>query len=746
MNCAEMQKSEGQQQAEMMAMQQQQQQQQSVVTTTGCVVNQPQMQSFQTLQIQHQPPPSSTPMPSPSPVAMQMMPPQQPQMQQFATAEWQGQRIQLVPQQQGPMYVQQVYNAQNGQQYLIPANNMIHHPGQPLQVITTGKPTFQPGPMTPQLITPQGKATMVQATTQGGATQCYIPAQQASGNPNQTLLISHMPANQQGTAVMPQPSPTAKQQDQQKGKVIQAQAKPMQQQQNMIVQQQPQQIVTQGIPNQHIINPMQWPTFPSQGTVWAQPAGSMPMNTGISTTSSPIFIRSTQPDGTHVFIQSNAVQQQMQQQQMTTQAQIPQQQQQMKPVAVKPPETVTTQPNIQPKVTTQKTLTIRPSTVQQPIQPASSAATQTSVSLATAKPVQPKVKVRPGRPIGNKIADSQTKQISPQPQLQQQMTQTGQQLMVNKVLLPNNSQPMQIVSTEAPRVATNQTAPLMSKLLSVPQPIQFLPQTITMSQPQKEKAVLPPMMAPVVPMPPVVQTPVLQQGEQTAKEQSNQTAAEDSGKDDLETATTPETMDEDEEDLATDDKSKEKLKALVKPQVLTHVIEGFVIQEAGEPFPTTTTPEEMATCEYCKKTDVRSKFKKSKRFCSSSCAKSHKRQKEDKVGGKKARSAASESSGEELVIDETTTSSANPGSTPSPPAAPNVNPQEWTVKEVCDFIQVLPGCAEYVEDFSMQEIDGQALLLLRADHLMSAMGMKLGPALKICAKIQQLKNGIVDTS
>jgi hypothetical protein len=33
----------------------------------------------------------------------------------------------------------------------------------------------------------------------------------------------------------------------------------------------------------------------------------------INTTSSPIFIRSTQPDGTHVYIQSNQIQQQMQQ-------------------------------------------------------------------------------------------------------------------------------------------------------------------------------------------------------------------------------------------------------------------------------------------------------------------------------------------------------------------------------------------------------------------------------------------------
>jgi hypothetical protein len=84
-------------------------------------------------------------------------------------------------------------------------------------VITTGKPNFQPGPMTPQLISaPQGKTTMVQAAPQGNTTQCFIPAQQAQGGTNQTLLISHVGGGQQGAAVMPQPSPTAKQQEQQK--------------------------------------------------------------------------------------------------------------------------------------------------------------------------------------------------------------------------------------------------------------------------------------------------------------------------------------------------------------------------------------------------------------------------------------------------------------------------------------------------------------------------------------------------
>lgn len=57
-----------------------------------------------------------------------------------------------------------------------------------------------------------------------------------------------------------------------------------------------------------------------------------------------------------------------------------------------------------------------------------------------------------------------------------------------------------------------------------------------------------------------------------------------------------------------------------------------------------------------------------------------------------------------------------------------------------DFIQSLAGCAAYAHEFRSQEIDGQALLLLKEDHLMSAMNMKLGPALKICARINHLKD------
>ncbi|CAL8311315.1 unnamed protein product [Merluccius merluccius] len=52
----------------------------------------------------------------------------------------------------------------------------------------------------------------------------------------------------------------------------------------------------------------------------------------------------------------------------------------------------------------------------------------------------------------------------------------------------------------------------------------------------------------------------------------------------------------------------------------------------------------------------------------------------------------------------------------------------------------LPGCSEVAEGFRLQEIDGQALLLLTEDHLMTSMNIKLGPALKICAHINTLKN------
>ena len=63
----------------------------------------------------------------------------------------------------------------------------------------------------------------------------------------------------------------------------------------------------------------------------------------------------------------------------------------------------------------------------------------------------------------------------------------------------------------------------------------------------------------------------------------------------------------------------------------------------------------------------------------------------------------------------------------------------FKVSDVCDFIKKLPEASDYVEEFSSHEIDGQALMLLKENHLISVMNMKLGLALKIVNKINALR-------
>ncbi|XP_060114979.1 polyhomeotic-like protein 2 isoform X2 [Heteronotia binoei] len=301
--------------------------------------------------------------------------------------------------------------------------------------------------------------------------------------------------------------------------------------------------------------------------------------------------------------------------------------------------------------------------------------------------------------------------------------------------------------------------------------------------------------------------------------------------------------------------------AVVKPQILTHVIEGFVIQEGAEPFPvgrssllvgnlkkkyaqgllaekpqqqdnTTTTDSEMEEpylqeskeegsppklkCELCGRLDFAYKFKRSKRFCSMACAKrynvgctkrvglfhpdrsklqkpstpSHGRRRTSKStlpplskeNKKQAPASLTPSSGPISVTGSLQLSHAQEDSSRcsdnssyeeplSPLSAsssasrrrqgerdielPDMHvrdlvgighhflpsePTKWNVEDVYEFIRSLPGCQEIAEEFRAQEIDGQALLLLKEDHLMSAMNIKLGPALKIYARICMLKD------
>ncbi|XP_010895181.1 polyhomeotic-like protein 1 [Esox lucius] len=261
--------------------------------------------------------------------------------------------------------------------------------------------------------------------------------------------------------------------------------------------------------------------------------------------------------------------------------------------------------------------------------------------------------------------------------------------------------------------------------------------------------------------------------------------------------------------------------AVVKPHVLTHLIEGFVIHEGAEPFPVigpvkdatdmaaenpdasrpqTVNVATVLKCEYCKSFAPARQFRGTKRFCSLTCSKrynvscsqhfrlrqgghlSHSDQDgvlrrsvprrtssqiaSAKIAGRplpaKCRSESSrsddvssceeddEEEDEEEDDDPMSLSPASSSCHQRPPtlrlessASPHFlpgSPTRWSVEEVSNFISSLQGCEELAAQFLSQEIDGQALLLLREEHLMSAMNIKLGPALKICAHINTLRD------
>lgn len=73
----------------------------------------------------------------------------------------------------------------------------------------------------------------------------------------------------------------------------------------------------------------------------------------------------------------------------------------------------------------------------------------------------------------------------------------------------------------------------------------------------------------------------------------------------------------------------------------------------------------------------------------------------------------------------------------------NKDPSTWSIEEVVCFVKEADprALAPHAELFRRHEIDGKALLLLRSDMIMKYMGLKLGPALKLCYHIERLKQG-----
>ncbi|XP_060908288.1 sex comb on midleg-like protein 4 isoform X1 [Labrus mixtus] len=69
------------------------------------------------------------------------------------------------------------------------------------------------------------------------------------------------------------------------------------------------------------------------------------------------------------------------------------------------------------------------------------------------------------------------------------------------------------------------------------------------------------------------------------------------------------------------------------------------------------------------------------------------------------------------------------------------DPSRWGVEEVVWFIKDADPQAlgPHAEAFRKHEIDGDALLLLKSEMMMKYLGLKLGPALKLCYHIDRLK-------
>ncbi|MEQ2202903.1 Sex comb on midleg-like protein 4, partial [Xenoophorus captivus] len=73
------------------------------------------------------------------------------------------------------------------------------------------------------------------------------------------------------------------------------------------------------------------------------------------------------------------------------------------------------------------------------------------------------------------------------------------------------------------------------------------------------------------------------------------------------------------------------------------------------------------------------------------------------------------------------------------------NASSWSVDDVIRFVQEAdpqtlgPHVDLFRKHVSISEIDGKALMLLRSDVIMKYMGLKLGPALKLCHHIEKLK-------
>ncbi|CAH8670312.1 unnamed protein product [Heterobilharzia americana] len=93
------------------------------------------------------------------------------------------------------------------------------------------------------------------------------------------------------------------------------------------------------------------------------------------------------------------------------------------------------------------------------------------------------------------------------------------------------------------------------------------------------------------------------------------------------------------------------------------------------------------------------------------------------------------------VSQQSCTTSSRLTPTTPPPPPPKGPVYKWTPDDVVAFVRGTPGCGAYASAFLNNEIDGEALLLLAEDQFIQPpIGMKIGPALKLVARLESLRH------
>ncbi|KAK7079506.1 Present in Scm, l(3)mbt, and vertebrate SCML2, partial [Halocaridina rubra] len=68
--------------------------------------------------------------------------------------------------------------------------------------------------------------------------------------------------------------------------------------------------------------------------------------------------------------------------------------------------------------------------------------------------------------------------------------------------------------------------------------------------------------------------------------------------------------------------------------------------------------------------------------------------------------------------------------------------ETWNAEQVHQMVSRIPGCEQVASVFTHEQIDGEALLMMTQNDLVSLLHIKLGPAIKIMAVIMCLKSSV----